>query len=208
MKATKVFAYLILGLMVIFSGCEEAAEQPAEPAEAEAPPEPVDGQTAFFRMFTAARGWAPDAQGVRLESMDIEEVPAENGKFGAWRGTFYSPQRNLAVVFNFAVVEVGGKVQKGVFQDHEQSYSPGRNQPWPAVALKTSSEKAFEVAMEQDKTKAYVAEHPDMPIFILLEQTSRHPNLAYRIVWGESVSRSGFSVYVDASTGDFLEVMR
>jgi len=27
------------------------------------------------------------------------------------------------------------------------------------------------------------------------------------VIWGESVSSSSFSVFVDATTGDFLEVM-
>jgi hypothetical protein len=194
--------------MIALWGCEEAPQETAAPAEAEAPPEPIDGQTAFFRMFPAARSWAPDAQGVRLESMEIEEVPSEDGKYGAWRATFYSPAKNLAAVFNYAVVEVGGKIQKGVFTDHEESFTPGRTKAWSVSALKVESAKALATAMEQDKTKAYVKENPDMPIFVLLEQTNRHPNLAYRIVWGESVSRSGFSVFVDASTGEFLEVLR
>ena len=45
-------------------------------------------------------------------------------------------------------------------------------------------------------------------MFYLLEQTSRFPDLAWRIVWGESVSASKYSVFVDASTGEFLEKVR
>jgi hypothetical protein len=208
MKLSKAIVYMIFALIVALAGCSEAPETPAEPAEAEAPPEPIDGQTAFYRMFPAARTWAPDAMGLHLESLNIEEVPAGSGKFGAWRATYYSPSKNRVAVFNYSVVEVGGKIQKGVFQDHEESYSAGRTKPWPAIALKVASDKALATAKEQEKTKAYIKENPDKPVFILVEQTPRHPSLAYRIVWGNSVSRSDFSVFIDASTGNFLEVLR
>ena len=55
--------------------------------------------------------------------------------------------------------------------------------------------------MEQKQTQDYVKKNPDTPIMILLEHTNRHPDLAWRIIWGTSVSTSNFSVYVDASTG-------
>lgn len=209
MRSVKGILLVLLGFAIVLGGCGEVSqEQAVEKKEPEPPPEPVDGQTAFFRMFPAARGWSPDAQGLRLESFDLEEVPADGAKFGAWRATFYSPSKRSAVVFNYSVVDVGGKVQKGVFQDHEESFNPGRASPWIPTALKTSSEKVLEVAMAEQRTKDYLAKNPDKPMFILLEQTKRHPNLAWRVVWGDSVSRSDFSVFVDASTGDFREVMR
>jgi hypothetical protein len=53
-----------------------------------------------------------------------------------------------------------------------------------------------------------VKKNPDKPMFYLLEQTPRYPDLAWRIVWGDSVSSSNYSVYVDATTGEYLETMR
>lgn len=206
MKYDRAIIYMLIMLLAVFAGCEPAAEEPAAQEE-EAPPEPIDGLTAFFRMFPPARQWAPDAEGLRLENIPIEEVRSESGKYGAWRGSFYSASKGRVASFNFSVVEVGGKIQKGVFQDHEEAYTSGRVKPWPATALKSGSEAAYQTAMEQDETKKYVAENPDMPIMILLERTDRHANPAWRIIWGHSISTSGFSVYVDGSTGEFLEVM-
>lgn len=195
---------LVLGLW----SCTEP-QPPAEPAaEEQKPPEPIDGQTAFFRMFPAARNWSPDAQGLRLENLRIEEVEPKDGKYGAWRATFYSPSKNRVAVFNYSVVEVGGKIQKGVFQDHEEAFTSRLEKPWPVAAFKVSSEKAYQVALSRKETKAYVKKNPDTPVNFLLEQTNRHPNLAWRIYWGERLSTSDFSVFVDASTGDFLEIIR
>ena len=37
--------------------------------------------------------------------------------------------------------------------------------------------------------------------------TPRFPDTTWRVVWGESVGTSDYSVFVDASTGQFLERM-
>jgi hypothetical protein len=53
-----------------------------------------------------------------------------------------------------------------------------------------------------------VKKNPDKPILFILEKTRRFPDLTWRIVWGESVGLSDFSVFVDASTGKYLETVR
>ena len=196
---------IFLGLMLALWGCSEAPEPAAK--QEEAPPVPVEGQTAFFRMFVAARGWAPDALGLRMDSVAIPEVAAQGAKYPVWRARFVSPSKGRVAVFNYSVIELGGKLQKGVFQDHEESYSPGRAKPWPSPALKISTEKALDVARAQPQAKAYVKKNPDEPVIFVLEQTNRHANLTWRVVWGERVSTSELFVFVDASTGEFVEVM-
>jgi len=44
-----------------------------------------------------------------------------------------------------------------------------------------------------------------MTISMLLEKNKQYPNPAWRIIWGESAGTSGLSVFIDASTGEFLE---
>ncbi len=205
MSRIKAIIYVLTAGLLLFTACTEAPTEPPKEKEAA---KPVDGQTAFYRMFTASRGWSLDSMGLRLESINLEEVPAKDGLYGAWRASFYSPGKNRVEVFNYSTVEVGGKIQKGVFQDHEEGYSEGRAKPWTPSALKATSAMAVQVAKERKEAKEYMKKNPDMPIFILLERTNRHANLAWRVVWGQSVSRSGFSVFVDASTGQYLEVMR
>jgi hypothetical protein len=43
-----------------------------------------------------------------------------------------------------------------------------------------------------------------MPVKLLLEKTQRFPGPAWRVYWGESVSTSAYSVFVDANTGEYL----
>ena len=191
------------------AACSEAPRPATAPSEAEAPPEPVEGQKAFFQMYVAARNWAQDAQGLRLESVENPNVPGGKGLSGAWRATFVSPSTNRSIIFNYSVTEFSEKFLKGVFQDHEEGYSPGGlEKPWLVSALKTTSTDAYKVAMEQKQTQDYVKKNPDTPVMILLEHTNRHPNPTWRLVWGTSVSMSDFSVYVDATSGEFLEILR
>jgi hypothetical protein len=195
-------------VLLALVGCSETPKPVEKAAAPAAPAEPIDGQRAFFQSYVAARNWSSDAQGLLLESVDIPEVKPADGKYGAWRSTFVSLAKRRVAVFNYSAVQSSGKFLKGVFQDHEEGYSEGREKPWPVSALKTSSEKAFAVAMARRETKEYIKKNPDKRILIVLEQTNRHPNLAWRVIWGESVSRSDFSVFVDAPSGDYLEVMR
>ena len=47
-----------------------------------------------------------------------------------------------------------------------------------------------------------------MSVNYLLEETSKFKEFpTWRVIWGESVGTSNFSVYVNASTGDYLEIM-
>lgn len=193
--------------VLVLAGCA-CGPAPEPVAKQEPPPEPVDGQKAFFQSYVAARGWSADVQGLRLESVNIPEVKPAGGRFGAWRSTFVSPSKGRVIIYNYSVAQSSGKFIKGVFQDHEEGYSAGLEKPWPVSAFKVGSEAAYKTALERRETKEYLKKNPDKPVMLLLEQTKRHPNLAWRVVWGESVSRSDYSVFVDASTGQYLEVMR
>jgi hypothetical protein len=42
-------------------------------------------------------------------------------------------------------------------------------------------------------------------VVFLLEQTNKFANLTWRVIWGNSVGSSDYSVYVDATLGTFLE---
>src|SRR5947209_5082096 len=69
----------LIAAAAIFAACSEAPTKVVEKAP-EAPPEPVTGSTAFFRMYTAARGWAGDLQPLRMTSIHLPDVKKIPGK--------------------------------------------------------------------------------------------------------------------------------
>jgi len=205
---TLLRAGVLVGLAAIcFVGCSDAPKE-AQKKAPEKPPEAVTGRTAFYKMYPSARMWAQDVQGLRLSSIRMEGVKDEPGKSGAWEATFVSPSKLKAKTFTYSVVEGPGNLHKDVFAGLDEDYRSPRGQatPWVIPAFKVDSDEAYATALK--KSAEYVKKNPDKPMFYLLEQTPRFPDLAWRIVWGESVSSSNYSVYVDATTGEYLETMR
>ena len=89
---------------------------------------------------------------------------------------------------------------------------PGRAgpvKPFLVPGLKIDSDAAYETAVKKGKKAAeYIKLNPDKTISFLLEQTNKYPDLTWRVLWGESVSASNYSVFIDATTGEYLETMR
>lgn len=178
----------------------EKAKEPAKPAE------PIGARYAFQQVFITARTWATDAQGLRVRDLRVGNRPAEPGKSYAWEITLMSPSKQRERTYTYSTVEEGN-IHIGPYGGVDGPYQQrGQARPWPIQALKIDSDKAYEVAL--GKSAEYVKKNPDKPVTFLLEQTTRHPNLAWRVIWGTSVGTSNYSVYVDASTGLYLETMR
>jgi hypothetical protein len=190
--------------ILLASSCSEAPKQEAKKKEPEKPPEPVTGRYAFYQMYTAARSWAADLQPLQLSSIALPEVKSGEGKYGAWQVLFVSPSKGRLKPYTYSVIEAGGNLHKGVFGGHDESFSGRRGQarPFLLAALKTDSDQVWKVAAE--KSTAYMKKNPDMPVSFLLEYTPRFPNPAWRVIWGESVSTSNYSIFVDATSGEYL----
>jgi hypothetical protein len=58
------------------------------------------------------------------------------------------------------------------------------------------------------KGSDYARKNPGKPLKFLLEKTARFPDPAWRVFWGESVSTSAYSIFVDAVTGQYLATGR
>jgi hypothetical protein len=210
MKSHSDMKPLLLALaaasLLLAPGCSDAPQK-AEKKET-APPEPVKGRFALYQMFNSARGWAPDVQVLRLNSIDMPEVKRERGKAGAWQAYFVSAQLGRARSYTYSVIEAEGNLHKGVFAGLEESGSGPRsgNTPFIIAAVKTDSDEVFQTASK--KAVEYEKKNPGKPISFLLEKTDRFPDPAWRVIWGESVGTSNFSVFVDVSTGAYLQTMR
>jgi len=196
------FAFI---LFMTACGGPPAAEKKAENTP---PPQPVTGLTALYQMFNQARQWAPDAQLLRARSIRLQEVPDAPGKSGAWEATFVSTGRSGMRTYTYSVVEAQGNLHQGVFAGLEEGYSGprGQSRPFPINVVGVDTDKAYQIAAE--KGAYYAKEHPNMPVFFVLEATSEHNDPVWRVGWGESLGTSGFSILINAATGQFVQALR
>jgi hypothetical protein len=207
MKRQIITCALASAFFLLLAACSSEAPKPVEKEKAK-PAEPVTGRYAFNQMYITARAWSPDLQVLRLSSIPLTEVKSEAGKAGAWQALFVSERQGRARTYTYSVVESTGNLHQGVFASGEETYSGPRGQarPFSVQAIKIDSDAAYETALK--KGAEYAKKHPNLAITFLLESTKRFPDPAWRVIWGESAGTSNFSIYVDASTGEYLETMR
>ena len=201
----KITATLLM--LAALAGCSDSSKTTVEKKEPPKALEPLTGRQAFQQMYISARGWAPDCEPLKLNNIPLAEVKAPPGKSGAWQCVFVSPSRSRAKTYTWSAVEAEGNLHKGVFAGPDESYSPsGQERPFPIAAIKIDSEEAYAEAAK--KAAEFLKKSPDKPVNFLLEQTPRFPDLAWRVFWGESIGTSEYSVFIDATTGQFLERIR
>jgi len=191
-----------LSLLAALTACSNS-EQQAEKKEEATPLEPRTGREAFQSMFVSARSWQHDAQPLQLKSINLPSVKADPGKSGAWQAIFVSPAAGRARTYTWCAIEAEGNLHKGVFAGPDESWSGSGGTPFSPVALKHDTDEALKTA--EAKSEDYVKKHPNAPVIFLLEQNPRFPDLTWRILWGDSIATSDYSVFVDATTGDLLQ---
>lgn len=184
--------------------------KPSAKKEPPKPPEPVTGLKAFFQMYSAARPWAADLIPLTCISSDLKEVPSGEGKYPIWRCTFVSESKRQMKTYTYAAMDAEPSIHKGIYGGIEENYSGprGTNAPFPMQALKKDTDEVLKTALATKDAVEYVKKNPDKTIFFQLEKTKELQNPAWRVVWGSSISTSNFSIYVDASTGDYVKTMR
>ena len=190
---------LALCLLAACSTPQPAAEKKSEP-----PPEPLTGLSAVFHMYQVARAaWALDAQVVKMSSMRLDGLPsAPPGKASAWEATFFSPSLGRARSYTDSIVEVLPDIHKDVFAGPQQAFT---GESFPIAAVKKDTESAYQIALA--KAGKAAERYAGQPVLILLEKNAKYSDPAWRIVWGESVSTATLSIFVDASTGEYLDTM-
>jgi hypothetical protein len=193
-----------LPLLFLLTACSEAPK-PAATKEPAKPAEPVSALTAIYKCYQQARGWAPEAAVLSAGSLDLTEVKSQAGKAGAWEVTFFSERTRTTRRYTYSVVEVPrSNLREGVFSSTPDNWTPGgQDRPFTIQMLKIDSTAAYETAMK--KAADYAAKHPDLPVKFLLERTKRFADPAWRVYWGESVSASNYSIFVNATSGEYLQ---
>jgi len=188
---------LVAILAVAMAGCSSA---PTTPTAAEKPqpkaPDTITGNRAFFKCFTAARGWAPDAQPFRFESAASKK---NDGTAGEWRSGFASPARHGTQFYTWSNGDVSHSV--------EDTYSPTNSstQVFNFQFLKTDTDKAFAVAQQHGGDKL-LAKSPDTPVLYILEWNHQTNELIWHVIYGTDRETAALRVAVNASTGEFSRV--
>jgi hypothetical protein len=179
-----------------------SSSQPAT-AEPEKPAVPLTGLHALYQMYTSARAWAQDLQIARYSSINIPEVQHQDGKAAAWQVMFVSQALAKSRTYTISVYEASATLHQGIFPEAPQDWS-GSGKLFAIDALKVDTDKAWETAL--DHGKDYNSKNPKTPIsWTLVMDKGNEP--VWRIIWGQSAGESSFSVLVDASTGDFLQIV-
>ena len=199
---------LLLALpLILLSACSDAPVKTAEKKKEAEKLDPATGQSALYKMYQMGRSWAPDALVLKMNSIPLSEAPdVPRGTAAAWQATFTSAARSQARSYTYSIVESSGNLHKGPFAGLEEGWSGprGSNTPFLMAAVKIDTDAAYKTALANGGEE-YDKKNPGKIISFLLEKVQKHPDPVWRVIWGESASTSNFSVYVDASTGDFKE---
>jgi hypothetical protein len=134
-------------------------------------------------------------------------VTPQPGRAAAWEAIFISPSKRRARTYTFSVVEGEGNLHEGVFGGLEEGWSgpTGVTKPFSIQAVKVDTDAAYKTA--QAKAVDYEKKNPRKPITYVLEKNDKYPAPSWRVVWGESVGTSDYSVYLDCTTGAYQETM-
>jgi len=186
---------------VMLAGCSDA---PPEKKAPEPPPVAVTGRQAFQQTFGMGRAWAADSLPLRIRSINLPNPKSEDGKAGAWEIVYVSQSKARMRRYTWSAVEAEGNLHKGVFPGLEEPWSAhGQERPFLAAAMKVDTPAVLQTALS--KSGEYVKNGKAKPtVNFMLESTQRYPSPAWRVFWGEMVSSAEWSVFVDATTGQYL----
>jgi hypothetical protein len=211
----KKLGLLIFTAIAIFlAGCQSGQQQAETPAatpaatpKAAPAPQTYTGREAFQRLFVSARGWAPDAQPYRIQSVPTSDANGQDGKAAVWRASFASPARRTIRTFVLSGSTAEGAPERGIMPGVEDTYNPGNRatQVFDLSFLKTDSEQALKVAQEHGGAKI-LKQTPDQPISYVLEMDPNHNALTWYVAYGNSPSNFKLRVAVNAATGGYLRV--
>ena len=197
---------LFAGLLTMAS-CGGSPKPAATEVKTEAPAEPVTGRFAMNQMYVAARAWAADLQPLSLANIPLMKFPQKEGKAMAWQAVFVSPSQQKARTYIYSAVTSGSDVTQGITPGVAEAYTvQATESAFIMAAIQKDSDNVYETAVKH--SEEYRKKYPQMAINFRLEKTREFPDPAWRVFWGDSVATSGFSVYVDASTGEFLRTGR
>jgi hypothetical protein len=118
---------------------------------------------------------------------------------------FASEAKGMKRAFTTSVFDVSVTLRKGTFPDSPAQWADDKR-AMPIAAIHTDTDKAYAVAMEH--AADYSKKNPDMPIAYYLELDRNVSLPMWRVIWGQSVGTSTFSVLVEAASGTYIATQR
>ncbi|MBC8166380.1 MAG: hypothetical protein H7Y20_10970 [Bryobacteraceae bacterium] len=202
----KHLCLILIPVCLLLGSCSSPSPTAKNTVEKPAP-EPVSGRFAFHQTYLTARTWAQDLEVLRVRNLALENIKAEPGKAAVWEIVFVSASKAKTRPYTFSIIETSG-IHEGVFAGLEQDWTgrDGQSTAFLPAAFKVDSVDAWKTAVE--KGEEYVKKNPDKPVTFLLEKTPRHPDPTWRVFWGSTVATSEYSIFIDATTGGFVERVR
>ncbi|SRR5579883_929480 len=194
--------FLTVLTAVFIAACSDAPNE-TKKKEPEKPSEPITGRQAFQMTYPQARIWAPDCQPIRIRSINLTDPKSGSGRAGAWEIDYVSQSKGRQRPFTWSAIEEGS-LHKGVFPGLEDAWRgpQGQSQPFLAQALKIDTPDALQTAILH--SSEYLKKPGDKPpVTYICELTPRFPDPIWRVFWGETVSGAQWSIFVDASTGEY-----
>src|SRR5579884_2999531 len=179
-------AIALLGL----GACSSSSPTPA-PATADTkmeskpagPPQPVAAKEAYYEMYTPARKWSQDIQGVSLVSGELPGVKNADGKAGCWTAVFGSPSLRQARTFVYCVADSLPAYTKGVKEEGTDAWAPNaKAMPFENTDFKIDSDAAYKTAA--GKAGDWLKDHADKELVMTLGNATRYPNPVWYFLWG------------------------
>jgi hypothetical protein len=192
---------LVIFAALFVCACSEAPTETSKTKTPEKPPEPLTGRQAFQYTYPSARMWAPDAQPLTVQSVNLDKVPSGDGKAGAWEVVYVSMTLSRMKTYSWSAIELES-LHKGVFGGADEAWGgpSGQQRPFAPQSIQIDTPEALKAA-EKEANK-YLSKPGDKPpVTFLLESTPRFPNPVWRVLWGNSVSSAQYSVTIDANSG-------
>jgi len=191
----KKFFVAILAVGLAACSSEPAKQAATETSQPKAP-EQVTGSSAFYKCYIAARGWATDAQGFRVESALSK---GRDGKASEWRAGFASVAQHATRSYTWSNGDISHSV--------EDTYSPSNSSTlvFNVQFLKVDTDKAFAVAQQHGGDKL-LEKNPDTPVLYILDWNRQTNELLWHVIYGTDRETAALRVAVNASTGDFSRV--
>jgi hypothetical protein len=203
MRKLNFFLNALLAATLTLSACNSSA--PPKTVMQPKPAEYLSGREAFQTLYSAAHSIAADVEPYRMESRYTKDSPASDGKSALWRADFASPSKKLSKTFSWSGLAGPDAPERGVSHGADDTFNPGNSttQIFTPQFLKVDSDQALEVAQKHGGAKLTGAD-PGQPIFYMLDFNARKNQLIWHVIYGTNQFDAKLTVFVDATTGEFL----